>query len=127
MTWRSRGSWYAEIAPARPVATAPPHVPHPTPNAFVPMQVGGSETTSQLPLSPKTAESGGVTPFAGPSKRLKMAILCAVTLQNAGYALVRRYSRGYLRETYSASSALFVMEMAKLLLSAVVCRRGLQP
>ena len=86
------------------------------------MQVGGSETTSQLPLSPKTAESGGVTPFAGPSKRLKMAILCAVTLQNAGYALVRRYSRGYLRETYSASSALFVSETAKLLLSAVyVC------
>jgi len=89
---------------------------------IVRIEVGGSETTSQLPLSPKTAESGGVTPFAGPSKRLKMAILCAVTLQNAGYALVRRYSRGYLRETYSASSALFVMEMAKLLLSAVyVC------
>ena len=84
------------------------------------MQVTGSETTSQLPISPKTAESGGGAPFAGPSKRLKLAILCAVTLQNAGYALVRRYSRGYLHEAYSASSALFVMEMAKLLLSAVV-------
>ena len=84
------------------------------------VQVAGSETTSQLPSSPKTAESGGGAPFAGPSKRLKLAILCAVTLQNAGYALVRRYSRGYLHEAYSASSALFVMEMAKLLLSAVV-------
>ena len=52
---------------------------------------------------------------------------CAVTLQNAGYALVRRYSRGYLHEKYSASSALFVMEMAKLLLSAVVRHGGLQP
>ena len=86
------------------------------------VQVAGSETTSQLPSSPKTAESGGGAPFAGPSKRLKLAILCAVTLQNAGYALVRRYSRGYLQEKYSASSALFVSETAKLLLSAVyVC------
>ena len=50
-----------------------------------------------------------------------------MTLQNAGYALVRRYSRGYLHEKYSASSALFVMEMAKLLLSAVVRHRGLEP
>ena len=93
------------------------HTQHPT---FVSVQVAGSETTSQLPISPKTAESGGGAPFAGPSRRLKLAILCAVTLQNAGYALVRRYSRGYLHEAYSASSALFVMEMAKLLLSAVV-------
>ena len=52
------------------------------------------------PLSPKssTAETGGADPFAGQavtvSKRLKLIILCAVTLQNAGYALVRRYSRG---------------------------------
>ena len=74
----------------------PPHAPHPTPSTFVSVQVGKSETTSQLPVSPKTAESGAVTPFAGPSKRLKLAILCAVTLQNAGYALVRRYSRGSL-------------------------------
>ena len=81
------------------------------------MQVGGSET-SQTPILTKTAESGA----APVSRRLKLAILCAVTLQNAGYALVRRYSRGYLHECYSASSALFVMEMAKLLLSAVyVC------
>lgn len=55
------------------------------------------------PLSPKssTAETGGADPFAGQaavtvSRRLKLAILCAVTLQNAGYALVRRYSRGFL-------------------------------
>ena len=35
---------------------------------------------------------------------------------------MRRYSRGYLQEKYSASSALFVSETAKLLLSAVyVC------
>ena len=35
---------------------------------------------------------------------------------------MRRYSRGYLQEKYSASSALLVSETAKLLLSAVyVC------
>ena len=79
--------------------------------------VGGSET-AQSPILPKTAAPGGVT-APTPTRRLKLAILCAVTLQNAGYALVRRYSRGYLHEAYSASSALFVMEMAKLLLSAV--------
>ena len=113
MTRSFRGSWCAHSSPGLP------HAPHATPNTFVSVQVAGSETTSQLPISPKTAESGGGAPFAGPSKRLKLAILCAVTLQNAGYALVRRYSRGYLHEAYSASSALFVMEMAKLLLSAV--------
>lgn len=52
------------------------------------------------PLSPtkssSTAETGGVDPFATQavtvSNRLKLAILCAVTLQNAGYALVRQYT-----------------------------------
>ena len=81
------------------------------------VQITVSSETSRCPPSPKTAESGsGVmqTPW-----RLKLAILCAVTLQNAGYALVRRYSRGFLREAYSASSALFVMEMVKLVISAV--------
>jgi len=48
---------------------------------------------------------------------LKLTILVGVTLQNTGYALCRRYSRGYLKETYSTSSALLVMEVAKLVLS----------
>jgi len=48
----------------------------------------------------------------------KLAILLAVTLQNTGYCLLRRYSRGYLKETYSTSSALAVMELAKLGLSS---------
>lgn len=56
--------------------------------------------------------------------RLKLIILLAVTLQNTCYALVRRYSRGHLREAYSASSALFVMEAAKLGLSAVMLLRS---
>ena len=48
---------------------------------------------------------------------LRLTILVAVTLQNTSYALVRRYSRGHLKERYSTSSALLVMEVAKLFLS----------
>ena len=51
------------------------------------------------PLSPtksSTAETGCADPFATQavtvSNRLKLTILCAVTLQNAGYALVRQYA-----------------------------------
>lgn len=51
------------------------------------------------PLSPtksSTAETGGADPFATQavtvSNRLKLAILCAVTLQNASYALVWQYA-----------------------------------
>ena len=51
------------------------------------------------------------------TKFIKLTILVAVTLQNTGYALVRRYSRGHLKERYSTSSALLVMELVKLILS----------
>ena len=44
---------------------------------------------------------------------LKLTILVAVTLQNTGYALVRRYSRGQLKETYSTSSVLLAMEIGR--------------
>jgi hypothetical protein len=50
---------------------------------------------------------------------IKAVILGSVVVQNTTYALVRRYSRGSLRETYSTSSVLLVMEIAKMLLSAV--------
>ena len=49
---------------------------------------------------------------------LRLTILISVTLQNTSYALVRRYSRGYLKEKYSTSSALLAMELVKLALSA---------
>lgn len=50
---------------------------------------------------------------------IKAIILGSVVIQNTTYALVRRYSRGTLQETYSTSSVLLVMEIAKMLLSAV--------
>ena len=52
-----------------------------------------------------------------PMVALKLVVLLAVTLQNTAYALARRYSRGHLRETYSTSSVLLVMEAVKGLLS----------
>ena len=55
---------------------------------------------------------------SGSSVRMKLLILISVTLQNTAYALVRRYSRGTLHETYSTSSVLLAMELAKLVLSA---------
>lgn len=64
---------------------------------------------------------------ARPAWRLKLILLLAVMLQNTAYALVRRFSRGHLHETYSASSALFVMEAAKLLLSAVMVVQSDEP
>ena len=48
---------------------------------------------------------------------MSIAEQMGVTLQNTAYALARRYSRGHLRETYSTSSVLLVMELAKLWLS----------
>jgi hypothetical protein len=38
--------------------------------------------------------------FLSLSRFLKLTILVAVTHQNTGYALIRRYSRGHLKETY---------------------------
>jgi drug/metabolite transporter (DMT)-like permease len=63
----------------------------------------------------KTAEPTGTQ--ASPPW-LKLVILVCVTLQNTAYALVRRYSRHTMHETYSTSSVLLAMEAAKLLLSA---------
>ena len=55
---------------------------------------------------PVPSEPGKKPESASTSWRLKLIILLAVTAQNTCYALVRRYSRGHLREQYSASSAL---------------------
>jgi len=49
----------------------------------------------------------------------KILVLTMVVFQNTAYALARRYSRGTLKDNYSTSSVLLVMEIAKLLLSAV--------
>lgn len=75
-----------------------------------------SSKTPLVPVSPaRSGTSVGIT--KPPMIALKLVVLLAVTLQNTAYALARRYSRGHLRETYSTSSVLMVMEAAKILLS----------
>jgi UDP-sugar transporter A1/2/3 len=86
------------------------------------------EPNSSTPLTPSGAPSA--TPaIEEPKTRfgVKMLILCSVTLQNTSYALVRRYSRGFLQEKYSTSSALLMMELTKLLFSAVMLLRSGDP
>ena len=56
---------------------------------------------------------------------MKLETLCSVTLQNTSYALVRRHRR--LQEKYSTWSALLMMELTKLLFSAVMLLRSGDP
>ena len=54
-------------------------------------------TSTPSKISPKP--SGVELPKA--SAALRMAILVALAVQNAGHALLTRYSRGILREEYN--------------------------
>jgi len=73
----------------------------------------GKQAVEQESTERDRANSG----FLSSNMFLRLTILVAVTLQNTSYALVRRYSRGHLKERYSTSSALLAMELVKLLLS----------
>ena len=79
---------------------------------------GGEGSSEQDTLVQRPAQESAATPVLSTTGTfLRLTILVSVTLQNTSYALVRRYSRGHLKERYSTSSALLVMEIAKLLLS----------
>merc|ERR1719382_502294 len=58
---------------------------------------------------------------------MRLMILIAVMVQNAGYALLRAYSRGVLKETYSSSSVLLVMELIKLLFCGTMVVTSAEP
>eukprot|EP01031_Cornospumella_fuschlensis_P033818 gene33818-40919_t len=49
--------------------------------------------------------------------KIKMGVLCGLCCQNAGHALVARYSQGVLRESYSGSEVVLVAEIIKLFFS----------
>jgi len=51
---------------------------------------------------------------------LAHVFLVLLALQNSSYALLRRYSRGVVKETYSASSVLCVSELLKFVVSALL-------
>lgn len=54
------------------------------------------------------------------SSSLKWTLLVLLCLQNCTYTLLRRYSQGILKESYSASSVLCVAEVIKLVVSAML-------
>ena len=60
-------------------------------------------------------------------RMLQLGILLAVMLQNSSYALLRAYSRGTLKETYSSSSVLLAMEVTKLIVSAYMVVTSSEP
>ena len=78
---------------------------------------GARERTSSLPEAAPAAAAEALQGFLSSGMFMRLTILVAVTLQNTSYALVRRYSRGFLKERYSTSSALLAMELVKLALS----------
>jgi hypothetical protein len=53
----------------------------------------------------------------GTLQAIKMFVLVSLLLQNAGQALITRYSQGILKEKYSSTEVVFVAEMIKLLVS----------
>ena len=63
--------------------------------------------------------AGGVAAELARPRMLQLGILLAVMLQNSSYALLRAYSRGTLKETYSSSSVLLAMEVTKLVVFGV--------
>lgn len=88
-----------------------------TANAERTALVSKEERTSSLPEAAPAAAAEALQGFLSSGMFMRLTILVAVTLQNTSYALVRRYSRGFLKERYSTSSALLAMELVKLALS----------
>jgi len=92
----------------------------------MPDEEADESASSKTPLvqQPETPQA---SPPKAPRIALKLVVLIAVTLQNTAYALARRYSRGHLRETYSTSSVLLVMEAVKMVLSMFMIGSGGAP
>jgi UDP-sugar transporter A1/2/3 len=48
---------------------------------------------------------------------IKLAVLLALTIQNAGHALLSRYSQGILKEKYSSTEVVMMGELMKMIIS----------
>jgi len=57
-------------------------------------------------------------------RRLQLALLLLIVLQNSSYTLLRRYSRGVLHESYTSSSVLGVAETIKFVTSFLMLDTG---
>lgn len=58
---------------------------------------------------------------------IKAVVLVSVTMQNALYTLLRRYSQGVLKETVSSAEVLLLSELFKLTVSAYVTTSSADP
>lgn len=95
-----------------------------TPNA-----AGGNSTTTTNnnnlhTLSEQEARSSNMTSATSPKSNnlriIKLGVLCILCLQNSIFTVLRRYSQGVLKETYSKHEVLLFGEIIKLLYSAHV-------
>jgi UDP-sugar transporter A1/2/3 len=59
-------------------------------------------------------------PISGNLKLIKLAVLCVLCLQNSFFTVLRRYSQGVLKESYSKHEVLLFGEVVKIIVSAYV-------
>ena len=74
----------------------------------------------QLLNKPSTPTSKPTPPANNTSLGVKIWILIALALQNAAHALLSRYSKGILKETYDGSEVILVGEVLKLVISGYI-------
>lgn len=72
---------------------------------------------SQKEKSDIIAPTNQLNPESPVSSKFKFAILILLCCQNAGHALLARYSQGILREQYSSTEVVLVGEIMKLIIS----------
>ena len=68
----------------------------------------------------KAPTSKPTSPANNTSLGVKIWILIALALQNAAHALLSRYSKGILKETYDGSEVILVGEVLKLVISGYI-------
>jgi len=66
------------------------------------------------------ASSSKPTPMSANLRLIKLAVLCVLCLQNSLFTVLRRYSQGVLKESYSKHEVLLFGEVVKMIVSAYV-------
>lgn len=84
-----------------------------------PMPISGGIDTTPREKRKELSLDDDLTPST--LRTIKLAVLLGVCVQNAGQALMTRYSRGVLNETYSSTEVVMVSETIKMLVSAYLC------
>lgn len=68
-------------------------------------------------IDKKAVELVAAKPVSMP---LKLVVLIALAVQNASHALLSRYSKGILKETYDGSEVVFVAEIIKMIVAGCI-------